>query len=241
MPFKLGSTTVNSFRLGSTAVSKVYAGSSTVWTSATLLLHFDGSNGSTTFTDSSAAAHSVAASGGATLTTADQKFGSASMTGGYAYIASASDLVFDTSDFTIECWFKLNSHKDANGLFGMRAGGGSSGILCYVSDAGYAGAFVSNNNSGWQATAFGTGLSVSLNAWHHLACVLDGGVLRFFLDGVQGNTLTLSAAPGGDGTFTVGARGGDGESTIDGYIDEFRVVKGTAIYTANFTPPTAPF
>jgi hypothetical protein len=35
--------------------------------------------------------------------------------------------------------------------------------------------------------------------------------------------------------------GGGSTDPFNGLIDEFRIIKGVAVYTANFTPPTAPF
>lgn len=86
------------------------------------------------------------------------------------------------------------------------------------------------------------GPSFSLNEWHHCAWVIasDGVTMAYYLDGVLGGTTTLAGAQDQAGVivgnFLTAALDG-----FTGYIDELRVAKGTAVYTANFTPPTAPF
>ncbi len=82
-----------------------------------------------------------------------------------------------------------------------------------------------------------------INAWYHIAISRSGTSLRIFVNGTQvGSTLTNSTdfsnstdvlAIANESTASTGA-------AYKGYITNFRWVKGTALYTANFTRPTAP-
>jgi hypothetical protein len=69
------------------------------------------------------------------------------------------------------------------------------------------------------------------------------GVLRMFIDGVQLTNNNASYTPGPNGqALLIGASTPNwGNFHFNGYIDEFRLVVGTAVYTADFTPPAAPF
>ena len=82
-----------------------------------------------------------------------------------------------------------------------------------------------------------------INAWYHIAISRSGTSLRFFVNGsLVGGVVTNSS----DFSNTTDALAIANESTAStgaaykGYITNFRWVKGTALYTANFTTPTAP-
>lgn len=74
------------------------------------------------------------------------------------------------------------------------------------------------------------------NEWTHIAVTRDGTTTRAFLNGtlIGSSAVAMKATTG---NLQVGY-GSDG--TFKGYISNLRIVKGTALYTANFTPPTAP-
>jgi hypothetical protein len=78
--------------------------------------------------------------------------------------------------------------------------------------------------------------------WSHVALVITStGSTTLYIDGVADASFTNINVPyasnGSDTTVFIGA-GGDGQ--YSGYIDELRITKGLAVYTANFTPPAAP-
>ena len=78
----------------------------------------------------------------------------------------------------------------------------------------------------------------ALNTWTHVAATRSGTTLRIFVNGVQTGTTTNST------NFATGSGlvGNDGTNAAPwlGYISNMRVVKGTAVYTSNFTPSTTP-
>jgi hypothetical protein len=79
------------------------------------------------------------------------------------------------------------------------------------------------------------------NGWHHIAFVRLNGVCTIYVDGVAGS---FSATDNTNITTTAGTIGLDtysGARIFNGYIDDLRITKGVARYTANFTPPTAAF
>jgi hypothetical protein len=73
----------------------------------------------------------------------------------------------------------------------------------------------------------------------HVAVSRSGTSLKMFFDGVQVASATDSTSFT-DNAYGVRIGGSSGYS-FNGYIDDLRITKGYARYTANFTPPSAPF
>ena len=78
-----------------------------------------------------------------------------------------------------------------------------------------------------------------VNVWYHIALVRVGGVHELFVDGVSLGTNSDSITYL-QSSFEIGRRVGSG-AEFNGWIDEVRVIKGTAIYLNNFTPPITAF
>jgi len=143
------------------------------------------------------------------------------------HLSPSPVLALGTGDFTVEFWMYLNN-TNTQVMFDMRHDSNSNTALTV---------FIS---SGFKFYA-GTGLpvigSVSTGQWYHIAIVRNNGTITSYLDGVAGgtesNTNDLTCEE-----FRIGARWDDA-SEMNGYIDDFRVTKGVARYTANFTPPAA--
>jgi len=83
------------------------------------------------------------------------------------------------------------------------------------------------------------------NTWHHLAVTRSGNVHRMFQDGTSVGSWT-NAYTYAQGRLTLG----NYYQSLDtlnpsnifaGYMQDIRITKGLARYTANFTPPTAEF
>ena len=83
-----------------------------------------------------------------------------------------------------------------------------------------------------------TATGSTINEWEHIALVRSGSTVTFYKNGIAGATKTSSH----DVTENIIAIGGYYSTSylFKGYMSDFRLVKGTAVYTSNFTPPTAP-
>jgi hypothetical protein len=82
----------------------------------------------------------------------------------------------------------------------------------------------------------------TLNTWHHYALVRTGNIIKQYIDGVLDGTpldFGTSRIFNSTAAFIIGAAG-NAAYYWNGYLDEFRITKGRALWTANFTPPTAP-
>ena len=81
------------------------------------------------------------------------------------------------------------------------------------------------------------------NQWVHVAVTRDGANLRAFINGIQaGSTNTSLGSSSIDNAVTTYRIGASNDNNIycNGNIEDVRVVRGAAVYTADFTPPTAP-
>jgi hypothetical protein len=205
------------------------------WANVSLLLHMDGSNGSTTFTDSSINSLTVTAYGNAQVTTTDPKFGTGALTldgnGDFLTVGSNSALSFGSGDWTIECFVYLNSGNSNVGLFTFGTSYPSTDLGISVTGSTY-----TLVGAGAGGVSLGSG---TLSTWQHFALCRSGSNLRAFLNGTQ-----LGSTQSGQGsaydTLQIGYYYSSAFA-INAKIDEFRVTKGVARYTADFTPPTAAF
>jgi len=202
-----------------------------------LLLHMDGSNGSTTFTDSSSNAFTVTPFGNAQISTTDPKFGTGVLTldgsGDYLQTPADSAFQFGTGDFTIECWVYLNSGNTNDGLFALEASSGSKIPAVLVENGQWKLSLTTGSSQFAQGTAIA-------GVWQHLALVRSGTDVKLFVGGTQLGATRTNSTNYTTNKLSIGYYFSS-SFAINARIDDFRVTKGIARYTANFTPPTAAF
>lgn len=203
------------------------------FSSVSLLLHCDGTNGSTTFTDNSPSPSSVSVAA-AQVSTAQSKFGGASClfgsSGGYLNIPTSSKFAYGTADFTIEFWYRRSASGTAN-IYDGRNSGVSASPLIYLTSQNYLTYFASGANR------ITTTSVPTFNAWVHIALSRVSGSTRLFLDGTQiGSTYSDTTNYQAPTTFLF-----IGNDSRAANIDEVRITKGVGRYGSGFTAPAAAF
>ena len=208
-----------------------------------LLLHGDGTNGSTTITDSSLTPKTVTAVGNAQISTAQSKFGGSSIafdgTGDYLETPNSTDFAFGAGNFTIEGWVWTGAIVPQT-MVCHRIGGGPSLTNWLVQTNVGKIAFWASDGATYQVNAMGSSTDVNNSQWNHIAITRSGSTFRLFVNGSQ--EASASWAGSISSTSRVVQIGNDTSTNFfNGYIDDLRITKGVARYTAAFTPPTAPF
>jgi hypothetical protein len=180
--------------------------------------------------------------GNAQISTAQNQFGSGSMyfdgTGDYLSTVSTPNLLFGSGNFTIECWVYANSLGSYNALIAQWPDNNGTVNNSFVLEAvnpDMVFYWVSGSTLYGPAT-LGT---ITTGVWTHYAICRSGNTLYPFKNGVLGTTVSITQTLNSPtSAVTVGGAVAGGGEWI-GYIDDLRITKGYARYTANFTPPTA--
>ena len=154
---------------------------------------------------------------------------------GTSALTYPSNTVFDlgTGSFTYEAWVYVVSTPSQMPLIGWATGANRVLRLNLTSLN-----FESNVPTN---VSFDVGFpsTLSLNSWSHIALVRNGTVLTAFLNGVAGTPVTYTGSWGNSTEqFNIGYK--SDPTYFNGYMSNLRLVKGTAIYTSNFTPSTKP-
>jgi hypothetical protein len=190
--------------------------------------------------------------GDAKISTAVRKYGTSSLyfdgTGDYLTFPPNPQYAFGTGDFTIECWVNsadvsasqrgfLQTSATAGGfqttytsgitfLFGAGASGGSAVSLSGAVVANIAGTYVGSSTA-----------VITANTWTHLALVRSNGTATMYVNGVSVGSATATGNCTGT-NLVVGGYYSTGY-VYGGYLDDLRITRGYARYTANFTPPAS--
>lgn len=191
--------------------------------------------------------------GGVRVDTTTKKYGSGSL-----YFDSSDDRLvsasnpgyaFGTGDFTIEFWMNSNdvSSSTQKGMFqtSTTAGGLSTsyatGVLITQGFNSSGGAL-----NGGVGAILGTGSSyivignsspsVVTGSWYHVALTRAANTARLFVNGTLVGSASHSSSLDGQ-NLCIGGYYSTGY-LYNGYLDDFRITKGYARYTSNFTPPT---
>lgn len=212
------------------------------------LLHFNGTDGATSFIDESGKTWTAA--GSAQIDTAQSKFGGASLlldgTTDYISTPDSADFNFSNGNFTIDFWFRAASTMDNfDTWFGIwnstpantnyiKFDYGSGGAIRFV--------VVASSSIVAEYTA-SSAQTFTAGTWYHLAVVRNGTNILIFKDGTSltlttGTAISSSSLPDLTGAAVYGSDRANASRDINGHIDEARISKGIARWTANFTPPS---
>jgi hypothetical protein len=157
-----------------------------------------------------------------------------------------TDFTLGSGDFTVDCWCNRTGATStaAQTLFGQNDSSNTAASLsirgvCSVPSSNAAGVICGQGTS--SASAIGGSVPTG---WHHFAAVRSGGTLIAFVDGVVQASAAISGSVNDSANrFAIGRPGEFTSTNLDweGFIDEFRLSVGIARWTANFTPPAAPY
>jgi Concanavalin A-like lectin/glucanases superfamily len=162
--------------------------------------------------------------------------------GDYLQIASPSNIIVDwtTTNFTLEYWvYPTAFGSGANSQSNVVGNANATGSSEYWSFGPVSGGTVRWYYWTGSPNSFSTTTTLALNTWSHIAFVNNANSLTIYINGVSSATATKSGTPlfGSDVQFNIGQCAG---SSFNGYVSNIRIVK-SAVYTANFTPPTQLF
>lgn len=149
-------------------------------------------------------------------------------------VASNAAFALGSGDFTVECWFYMNNTSTAMCMFENRPSNTANGINMFVNYSA-AGQVQYRDASG---APISSSITVSANTWNHYALVRSGSTITLWINGQSGGTVTKTT--NFTDTTCVLAQDQGGGFNFAGYLSNFRIVKGTAVYTSAFTPSTTP-
>jgi hypothetical protein len=151
-------------------------------------------------------------------------------TGDYLSLASSTDFALGTDDWTVEWFAYPTSSTQYQRHFYLEGGSATTIDGIFANPSGIA----FGRTNAWATSE----TPHPLNQWNHYALVHDSTNMRLYLNGVE--VLTTTNDFGTDATKSLNI--GYSNSTYGGYftgnISNFRILRGTALYTSNFTVPT---
>jgi hypothetical protein len=182
--------------------------------------------------------------GNAQVSTSVVKYGTGSMafdgSGDWLQIPNSQNFNFGSGNFTVEGWVYCTNTTPRQDIFTTPANGsGYNGLSFGINNGNFE--ITSSWSSGSWQILFASAGAIVANTWYHFAIVRNGGTLTVYINGTStysNTTLGTNSLVFGTDPATISyGRINQGDARyLYGNIDDFRVTKGAARYTANFTP-----
>ena len=159
----------------------------------------------------------------------------------YLSVTAGAGLNFSTSNFTMEFMAMRTAASTQNMIATNRS----------LASTTFSGSWwIDNSINNQIRVTFFTGGTYSISnsnaldwpavgTWFHFAVVRNGTTLTGYLNGTTVGSVTVGAVALGTGADNIRIGGGFTDTAAwywPGYISNFRIVKGIALYTADFTP-----
>jgi fibronectin type 3 domain-containing protein len=190
---------------------------------------------------------------GATWTTEGRFGGALSFNGTNSYVDLGGLGTFYGTGFTLEAWVdKQTATKNDVAVLGSWTASEGGGPMIWVDHL--ATHYQLTMNQG-MSNYLDSGRNPSAGVWQHLTATFDGAVARFYVDGAEVASRTVSVSIGSANSWRVGAYGVTPTGFFDGLIDEVRVYSRalsaaeiqtdmtqpvSSLLGSDTTPPSAP-
>ena len=188
--------------------------------------------------------HTITAVGDASISTSQKKFGNSSIyspgnDSDYITIDDHSDFEFRTGNFTIDFWLYQPALVADTTVFSkcISTGDGSGNFVFYNFNNALQ-LYMGADGSAFDIVAGNKKWTITSGVWQHIALVRSGTTFSLYTNGVLDDTFEDSSDITSDGSsLTLLSRTYNSGAMIDptnGYLDNFRITKGTALWTENF-------
>jgi hypothetical protein len=139
-----------------------------------------------------------------------------------------------TGDFTIDLWVYVVNISSQMIFVDMR--GGTPTVAAPVIYMNTSGALIYYVNGAAQITS----AAITPTSWNHIAVSRSSTSTKLFINGVQSGSTYNDSNNYIQSSVFIGRASDAATLYLNGYVSNFRIVKGTAVYTTNFTPSTIP-
>ena len=168
--------------------------------------------------------------------------GTTSNPGDYLSVPNTEDLRLGSSDFTVEAYVNFSNGATNNGVIVAlwdNTNNQRSWNLYFDRSNGLYFAGSTNGSSG--NNNVNASIDIEDGEWYHVAACRSGSTIKLFVNGVEraSNTSVGTYYDNTTDLVTIGAQNHDNLVNFwKGFISNLRIVKGTALYTDDFIPPT---
>jgi len=211
-----------------------------------LHLPMTGANNSTTFTDVSPSPKTITRYGDTKISTAQSRWGQGSGlfdgTGDYLATSSSSELDISSGNFTIEAYVRVADLTAQRGIYFLGDPASNANRIQFsVAADGSLQLYCEDGSATTGDLITSSAGAMSVNTWYHVAAAQSSTTIKLYVGGVEAGSGTrtktvASRTVGYPGT----ARGGGVLRSMNGYLQDLRITKGVARYTANFAVPAGP-
>ena len=147
-------------------------------------------------------------------------------------VAENADWDFGTGDYTAEAWVYMTGTD--NYVFATLISGSWWGLNFWTNNSSW------SIRAGYNSKHEYTKVEWNYRRWYHVAVARESGTSRLFLNGELLEQLADTDNLDSTGDLQVGRDANSWNKKFGGLISNARIVKGTALYTASFTPSSTP-